>query len=156
MFGEWMRVLCLHNGGLGSDTLQARICLSNFRNNSDQLCLQNPHFIAQIFRIMAVDHADDQHRAFVGQNPMGFSTSSPSATTVGGGQNNSPVCHLTLHTVLHPSLLLEHTPHISSLASNPTLDIGSFCPQSPPWLSRAERAWKNASPYRLSHNQIEE
>lgn len=58
MFGEWMRVLCLHNGGLGSDTLQARFCLSNFRNNSDQLCLQNPHFIAQIFRIMAVDHAD--------------------------------------------------------------------------------------------------
>jgi hypothetical protein len=34
--------------------------------------------------------ANSQNRAFVGQNPMGFSTSSPSATT-GGGQSNSPV-----------------------------------------------------------------
>jgi hypothetical protein len=35
-------------------------------------------------------NANTQNRAYVGPNSMGFSTSSPSATT-GGGQGNSPV-----------------------------------------------------------------
>lgn len=33
----------------------------------------------------------NSNRAYGGSNPMGFSTSSPSATTVGGVQGNSPV-----------------------------------------------------------------
>jgi hypothetical protein len=40
-------------------------------------------------------NANSLNRAFVGQNhPMGFSTSSPSAT-MGGGQSNSPVSYIS-------------------------------------------------------------
>ncbi len=48
--------------------------------------------------------ANDSNRAFSVPSPMGFSTSSPSATT-GGGQSNTPVC---TRIVLHSRILSLH------------------------------------------------